>query len=147
MKNFKKTTKQLSALNSRRNQCLYEAENCDPGFGCQGIVGQFIGYYLRCEVFATKLQNFYQKDNGYKETSLNTKDLKNAFSHFDIHLDNEKIIKIFQGGTGKRGTKSARQLRNGYLHQLSSADKTEIENNGLWFVSEMRKILQLRIIN
>ncbi|EHI9242981.1 hypothetical protein [Vibrio parahaemolyticus] len=140
-----KTIKQISALNSRRNQGLSQAENSDPGFGCQGIIGLFVGYYLRCEVFATKLQHFYQSDKGYKQTSLNTKDFKSALTHFDIHLEEDKVIKIFQGGKGKRGTKSAKQLRNGYLHQLSSSDKTEIETNGTWFVGEMKKLLRLRI--
>ncbi|EGR3963869.1 MULTISPECIES: hypothetical protein [Vibrio] len=140
-----KTTKQISALNLRRNQGLSQAESSDPGFGCQGIIGQFVGYYLRCEVFATKLQHFYQTDKGYKQTGLNTKDFKNALAHFDMHLEDEKVIKIFQGGKGKRGTKSARQLRNGYLHQLSSSDKTEIEVQGSWFVGEMKKLLRQRI--
>lgn len=140
-----KTKKQISALNLRRNQGLSQVENSDPGFGCQGIIGQFVGYYLRCEVFATKLQHFYQSDRGFKQTGLNTKDFKCALEHFDMHLEEEKVTKIFQGGTGKRGTKSARQLRNGYLHQLSRSDKTEIEAQGSWFVSEMKKLLRQRI--
>ncbi|MDQ2192977.1 MULTISPECIES: hypothetical protein [unclassified Vibrio] len=140
-----KTINQRAALNSRRNQGLAQAENSDPEFGCQGIIGQFIGYYLRCEVFATKLQHFYQSDKGYKQTSLNTKDFKSALDHFGMYLDDDKVIKIFQGGNGKRGTKSARQLRNGYLHELSSSDKAEIETNGPWLVGEMKKLLRQRI--
>ena len=140
-----KTIKQVSALNLRRNRGLSDAQNCDPGFGCQGLVGQFIGYYLRCEVFATKLQNFYQTDKGYKKTGLKTTEFEGAIIHFNMHYEHEKIIKLFQGGKGKRGTKSARQLRNGYMHQLSSADRKEIEDNGESLIDEMRKLLNLRI--
>ena len=139
------TVKQISALNLRRNQSLSQIERNDPGFTCQGVIGQFVGYYLRCEVFATKLQHFYQKDKGYIRTSLNTKYFKSALAHFDMQLRQDILIKLFQGGKGKRGMKSAKQLRNGYLHQLSSSDKTEIETNGAWFVGEMKKLLQLRI--
>lgn len=145
LKKAKKSQNQIIALNLRRNNGLIEAQGNNPGFDCQGIVGQFIGYYLRCELFATKVQHFYQTDKSYKKTRLNTKALCKAFVHFNMHLDDEVLLKLFQGGEGKRGVKSARQLRNGYLHQLSSSDRREIELKGQWFVSEMKKVLNLRI--
>lgn len=144
-KKVQKSQNQIQALNLRRNRGLAEAQSNNPGFDCQGIVGQFVGYYLRCEVFATKLQNFYQTDKEYKQTKLNTKALTEALIHFNIHFDNDVLLKLFQGGEGKRGTKSARQLRNGYLHQLSNSDRKEIEVNGQWLASEMKKVLTLRI--
>lgn len=140
-----KSKNQINALNQRRNKSLAEAQENDPGFDCQGIVGKFIGHYLRCEVFATKLQTFYQTDKEYKQTGLNTRSLAEAFTHFNIHIDNAVLLSIFQGGEGKRGHKSARQLRNGYLHSLSHSDREEIELNGFQLINEMVRVLQLRI--
>lgn len=144
-KKSNKSENQKNALIKRRNVGLSEAESNNPGFSCQGVVGEFIGYYLRCEVFATKLQHYYQSDKDYKKIGLNTKSLTEALSYFQMHFDNEILIKLFQGGAGKRGTKSARQLRNGYLHQLSKSDRDEIECNGMWAISQMKKWLSLRI--
>lgn len=54
--------KQESALNMRRNNGLNDAASKDPGFSCQGKVGEFIGLYLRCELFATKQINSTNKE-------------------------------------------------------------------------------------
>jgi len=136
---------QQLALSNRRNKGLDDASTNDPGFYCQGKVGEFIGYYIRCEVLSTKLQHFYQTDKQNKQTGLNTKFLNEALIHFNLHFDNDTLIRLFQGGSGKRGKKSARQLRNGYLHNLAKSDKDEININAKYFISEMKKFLKLRI--
>ena len=140
-----KTKNQVNALNLRRNKSLIDVEKKSPGFDCQGVVGQFIGCYLQCEVLATKIQHFYQKDNSHEENQLNTKALTDALAHFNMHYSNESLMHIFSGGKGKRGSKSARQLRNGYLHQLSDSDREEIEINGQGLIGEMKNFLKLRI--
>ena len=136
---------QQLALSIRRNTGLEEATTNDPGFSCQGKVGEFIGHYLRCEVFSTKLQHFYQTDKKNKQTGLNTKFLGEALTHFNLHFDSDVLIRLFQGGSGKRGKKSARQLRNGYLHKLSKSDKEEITTNSKSFIKQMKQFLNLRI--
>lgn len=136
---------QQLALSIRRNTGLDEAATNDPGFSCQGNVGEFIGYYLRCEVFSTKLQHFYQTDRQNKQTALNTKFLNEALIHFNLHFNNNTLIHLFQGGSGKRGKKSARQLRNGYLHKLAKSDKEEIAINAKSFIKQMKQFLNLRI--
>jgi len=141
----RRTEKQESSLNLRRNAGLDDAVSKDPGFSCQGKVGEFIGLYLRCELFATRLQHYYQTDKQYKKTGLNTGSLAKAFVHFKLHLEKIKLLSIFQGGGGKRGKKSARQLRNGYLHQLSDADKSEIIDKHSTLTAEMKRFLKNRI--
>lgn len=140
-----KSDKQRLALIKRRNSGLNDAATKDPGFSCQGKVGLFISFYLRCELFATRLQHYYQLDKGYKKTKLNIDKFKKAIKHFNIFLENKDCDLIYVGGTGKRGKKSARQLRNGYLHQLSESDKQEIIQKNYMLLKIMNKILNLRI--
>ncbi len=141
----RRSDKQESALNQRRNTGLDDAASKDPGFSCQGKVGEFIGLYLRCELFATRLQHYYQRDKQYKRGGLNTDMLSKAFEHFGIQFVQDKLLSIFQGAEGKRGSKSARQLRNGYLHQLSEPDKLEIIDKHPVLVKEMNRLLKKRI--
>lgn len=141
----RRSDKQESALNQRRNTGLDDAVSKDPGFSCQGKVGEFIGLYLRCELFATRLQHYYQTDKQYKQGGLNTDMLSKAFEHFGIPFDQDKLLSIFKGAEGKRGSKSARQLRNGYLHQLSEPDKLEIIDKHQVLVKEMSRLLKKRI--
>lgn len=129
----------------RRNKGLANADATDPGFSCQGVVGEFVSVYLRAELLALKLQHYYQTDMQNKQTSLNITALRRAIKHFNLHFSEEKILLIFRGGKGKRGNKSAKQLRNGYLHRLSEADKKEIVCNGKSLIKEMAKLLKLRI--
>jgi hypothetical protein len=140
-----RSEKQSEALINRRNKGLNSIFAKQIGFSCQGVVGQFIELYLQCDVFATKIQHFYQTDNGLKKRSLNTVSLTKALEHFNLHFDISFVKKLFQGGTGKRGCKSAKQLRNGYLHELSEADENEIISNNDEFISVMKKFIKLRL--
>ena len=140
-----RTDKQKSALTQRRNIGLNDAASKDPGFSCQGKVGDFIGLYMRCELYATRLQHYYQTDKKYKKSKLNTDMLSKALEHFGIPCDREILLLLFQGGEGKRKKKSAKQLRNGYLHQLSEADRSEIIDKHLILTTEMKKFLKKKI--
>ncbi|WP_140185918.1 hypothetical protein [Providencia stuartii] len=146
MINRERSHRQNSALSARRNLGLESVVKAAPGFSCQGKVGEFIDFYLRCEVFAAKLQSFYQKDkNLNNQSALNIVTLRNALEHFNLYFKYESLDLIYKGGTGNRGSKSARQLRNGYLHGLSEADKNEIEQRSSEYVELMKLFLQLRL--
>lgn len=140
-----KTNNQKNALIKRRNTSLENVSFLDPGFSCQGEIGEFIGLYIRCELCATRLQHYYQKDKQYKKSKLNTNMLSSALQCFDISLDKEILLLLFKGGEGKRGSKSARQLRNGYLHKLSESDRNEILIKHINMTTEMKKFLKKRI--
>jgi len=141
----RRTEKQESALRKRRNNGLSNVAFKNTEFSCQGKVGEFIGLYLICDIFATRLQNYYQTDKQNKKTKLNMLTLTKALEHFGLHIENIILLSLFQGGEGKRGEKSARQLRNGYLHQLSESDKNEIINKHSILTHEMKKLLRMRI--
>jgi len=91
------------------------------------------------------LQQYYQTDKGYKKTKLNTATLTDAIQHFGMYFSGDAVLMLFQGGEGKRGKKSAKQLRNGYLHQLSEADKNEIIDKDPSLIKEMEKFIHMRI--
>lgn len=71
--------------------------------------------------------------------------LSKAFEYFDIPFNQDGLLFIFKGGEGKRGNKSARQLRNGYLHQLSESDRLEIIDKHPVFAEKMNRLLKKRV--
>lgn len=142
-----KTKKQKDALTRQRNKELRSVQLLDPGFSCQGIVGEFIGTYIQSEVFAKKLQAYYRTDNNKKgKNDLQTATLTAALKHFKIPMLETDISELFRGGAGKRGDKSARQLRNGYLHALSVEDKKEIEEKASTLISKLKIFISHELV-
>lgn len=143
---MKKSEKQLEALRVARNKELKSVLALEPGFSCQGSVGEFIGVYIQAEVFARKLQQYYRTDtkkSGNDELRIDT--LKAALKYFNIPMPEFNIPILFKGGRGNRGSKSARQLRNGYLHTLSVEDKKEIISKANSIIPELRKFINNEI--
>lgn len=143
----KKSDKQREALRNARNKELKAVRALDPGFSCQGLVGKFIGVYMQSEVFAKKLQVYYRTDtnkSGKDELQINV--LKAALKHFDLTFPERDLPDLFAGGPGKRGSKSARQLRNGYLHALSPEDKKEITSKAKTLVPKLQKFINNEIV-
>lgn len=142
----KRTDKQAEALRQSRNKELKAVQLLDPGFSCQGSVGEFIGLYIQSEVFAKKLQQYYRTDtnkSGRDELQIQT--LKAALKHFKVSFTDSDISALFKGGPGKRGSKSARQLRNGYFHALSPEDKKEIMSKVKTYILSLRKLINNEI--
>lgn len=142
----KKTAKQLDALRKARNKELKAVQALNPGFSCQGLVGEFIGVYIQSEVVAKKLQQYYRTDtnkSGKDELRVNT--LKAALKHFKLPFSESDVSSIFEGGPGRRGSKSARQLRNGYLHTLLLGDKKEIMSKAKIFIPKIRSFISFEI--
>jgi hypothetical protein len=142
----KKTEKQLDALRDTRNKELKAVHALDPGFSCQGLVGRFIGIYIQSEVFAKKIQHYYRTDtnkSGKDELQINV--LKAALKHFNLSFPDSDVSSLFKGGAGKRGSKTARQLGNGYLHALSPDDKKEITSKAESYISKLQKFISNEI--
>jgi len=134
---------QLKTL--RRNKSLQEITQRDPGFGCEGKVGKFITAYLCAEDFATRLIEFYRADRRLKGKGLQVDVLVSAAKHFRISVNDSTLYELFRGGEGRRGVKSARQLRNGYLHTLSHEDRREILSSAENLISRLYQFMQNRI--
>lgn len=91
-------------------------------------VGEFFNLYIMCEASARRLVRYYR---GAKTDTpdLYKRSIESAIKvYFPSTVNSIDIKNIFEGSEGKRGQKSCRQLRNGYLHSLSSSDKKEIED-------------------
>lgn len=130
-------------LNSTRRSVLLEISDRRPGFSCQGKIGDFLDDYLVAESILRRLINYYTTDtNRNASGNLQTAQINAAINHFKITIKPSDITDAFQGGTGKRGFKSARQLRNGFLHDLNPDDQKEIVSK-----SENIKTLLNRIIS
>jgi len=141
-----KTKKQLAAINKSRNAELNAIRKLDPGFSCQGLVGEFIGLYIQSEVFAKKIQRYYWSDtNKSGKDNLYTRSLKAAMKHFNLEFSERDIKVMFTGGPGNKGMKSARQLRNGYLHSLSPNDANEIRAKASTLIPLLANFLSYRL--
>ncbi len=141
-----KSDKQKQAIAQSRNKELSAVANLDPQFYCQGDIGTFISLYLQAEVFAKKIQRYYRTDtNKNGKDELNIKVLKAAISHFSLSFKHNDVDSLFKGGSGTQNNKSARQLRNGYLHSLSANDKKEITSKSAVFNSKLKAFLALRV--
>lgn len=142
----RRSTGQQKALRVRRNKELDKVHSRAPGFACQGSIGRFIDFYIRGEVLARKLQSYHRSDEGKSDLELvQINVLKSALRAFGLKFTEQEVKTLFAGGTGKRGSKSARQLRNGYLHTLSDADCQEISNKATKYTKLLEKFLSLRL--
>jgi hypothetical protein len=114
-------------LSSARRSILVEIAGRKAGFSCQGEIGEFIDNYLVAESLLRRLISYYASDTGRKPSeNLQTIQIEAALNHFKVSVNQADVIDSFQGGPGKRGFKSARQLRNGYLHDLNPDDRAEL---------------------
>jgi len=124
-----------------RNKQFKKISNLNPK--CEGLVSEFIGTYIKAEIFAKKIQKYYKNDK--KEKNINISTLKNALNHFNIST-NIDIDKLFKSGKPKRGEeKSARELRNGYIHSLSDNYINEIESNANFFIDELKAFMEIKL--
>ena len=98
-----------------------------PGFSCQGPLGEFLDDYLVAESLLRRLISYYAKDTSRTESEkLETRQINAALKHFNLNITASDVDEAFKGGPGKRGFKSARQLRNGFLHDLNPEDRNEV---------------------
>lgn len=118
----------MIALSAQRRGVLSEITQRSPGLLCQGDLGAFLDLYFVAEVLARKVTSFYQDDTKKPSSDkIQVQQLSAAIRHFGITFPESDIKTLFLGGEGLRGSKSARQLRNGYVHSLSVEDRAEIE--------------------
>lgn len=120
----------MVALSAQRRGVLIEITQRSPGLSCQGDLGAFLDRYFVAEVLARKVTSFYQDDTKKQKPSadkIQIQILGAAIRHFGIIFPEPDIKNLFLGGKGRRGAKSARQLKNGYVHSLSVEDRAEIE--------------------
>jgi hypothetical protein len=133
-------------LSQKRKALLIDIARNQPGLSCQGVLGLFLERYFASEAIALKIQSYYQTDTGKSNLDkIQITQLNAALAYFSIEFQSIDIKTVFHGGPGKQGVKSARQLRNGYVHSLNSADRVEIEANSKHFVDLMDSFIQMSV--
>jgi hypothetical protein len=114
-------------LTEHQCKALREIIGSEPGFKVQGIIGEFMDLWLVCEVLVKKLIMYHTGLNELPFSWQYTQ-IAPALKHFGISYQEDNIKPVFSGDKkAKRGEKSARTLRNGYIHTLSRSDRSEIE--------------------
>lgn len=119
----------MKTLNTQQVKHLKDLATNSPNFKTdKSNLGEFFNLYIICEITARRLVRYYREAKS-DASNLISPSIDSAVNTFFPSKSNSiDVKKIFEGSEGKRGYKSCRQLRNGYLHSLSSSDKKEIED-------------------
>ena len=147
-------------------QCVLHAK---PSLTTDIALFDFLSTYILCEALASKIIEYWATDlppksvrpgklvacsecgaeieravsrnkssgNGFK--TLDVGNLKKALIHFEINLPAESTDSIYKSGKGIVKQRTARQLRNGYAHSLSSSAKEEINERSRELLDVMEK--------
>jgi len=133
----------MTDLSVQRRGVLNEITQRLPGFSCQGVLGAFLDHYFVAEVLARKIMSFYQEDtNKSCLDKIQVQQLSAAIKYFKVSFPELDTRVLFLGGEGLRGNKSARQLRNGYVHSLSAEDRVEIERMAPQFNEMLNRFIK-----
>lgn len=95
---------------------------------------QFLDEFVLCEIACKAVVSMYRKNNktftSEKDLKLDMKEIPAAIKYAGYNIDNDVLNVIFAGSGNyrKRGTKSAKQLRNAIIHNLSEPDVLEMCN-------------------
>ena len=106
------------------------------------VIVEFLSMYIDCESTAKKFVQYYKVDKGETTSvafeSLSIVEIEKAAKYFGLDIEKSTISCIFKGSTGKRNSKSSRQLRNGIMHEKAVNDLTEIESRFNKLKSDMQ---------
>lgn len=86
---------------------------------------QFIEKFVLCEIATKNVLSYYGKEKDVKKIKMRSDTIKAALRHAQYDVDNEMLEKMFRAGK-KRGERSARDLRNGIVHDLKVTDIQEV---------------------
>lgn len=94
-------------------------------------VTEFLEAFCFFEALVRTIGKYYRARNGALPKSevhepLNLDVVDRSFKHFGIALSAQELNLLLSSGSRKRGSKSARNLRNGVVHTWAKEDRTEI---------------------
>jgi len=88
----------------------------------------FVLCFIFFEAQSRKIWHYYRCRKVYKQESkagIPIVELKKAMAHFGMQFDDDKLNILLDSRLVARGKKSARNLRNGMVHQWLAADCKE----------------------
>lgn len=139
-------------LTPKRIVALKALLSAKPNFASDHSLASFLSSYLLCEALANRLVEYYELDvdaeriakkkptlNNRTPETLPAKDskknqfkpllitsVKKSINHFALHFSNTDLETIFMSSNKTGESRTARQLRNLYLHSLSVSAHDEI---------------------
>lgn len=108
---------------------------------------QFLEKFTLCEICCKAILKEYKKNNKTYSSETNLKldmrEIPAALKYAGYSID-EALLSIIFAGSGnfkKRGSKSAKQLRNGIVHNLCESDIEEVCKRYLYLCAAMDNFL------
>ena len=108
---------------------------------------QFLDEFVLCEVVCKSVVSMYRKNNktftSEKDLKLDMKEIPAALKYAGYVIDLDVLNPIFAGSGNyrRRGSKSAKQLRNAIIHNLSEPDVLEMYNRYEYLHNTMNSFL------
>lgn len=126
----KKAKRKLTLSTAKKRLSVARTTSADMAIKIQRH--DFIDKFTLCDVTCKAVLESYAKAKGtYKPgkfVDLNMKSIPHAMNYFGLSIPKHVLNGVF-GGTGqykKRGTKSAKKLRDGIVHAMNKEDISEV---------------------
>jgi len=113
-----------------------------------GHAERFLITYIFCEALIRVVLRGYENRNATTQSqpklysTLRKDVIANGFRHFGIRCSPEDVDALLDTKLEKRGSKSARLLRNGIVHNWSAADENEVRERYPTLSKLMDRIIQ-----
>ena len=99
---------------------------CLDSAGTRNVKDEFLEKYCFCEIATKRILSEYHKAQGRRMSKVIRIDsVRASLRFFHVAVDNQTIDKMFKSEQ-KRGSRSARDLRDSIVHNLSIPDMKEV---------------------
>lgn len=120
--------------------CLGDKRKCEAK-------DQFLEKFMVCETICKRILDAYYTSKGKKKAmrdiKLNLTDIKAAMKYAGYIITDNALLGDVFSSEDKRGSKSAKSLRNGIVHSLQIEDINEVFNRHSFLMLRMDAYLQL----
>lgn len=124
----------MNTIKSKIYNKLKIAKNVEENSTYLEVRNAFIDKFTLCDLTCIEIISRYSNNQKQKgkvvKVELHMKTIKQAFESFDIEYD-EDVLNLVFGGSGlyvKRGSKSAKKIRNKIVHEMNENDLKELMN-------------------
>jgi len=113
-----------------------------------GHAERFVLLYIFCEALLRVVINGYQNRPGSTPPASKTHSTirknvaANAFQYYGVMISAIDVDKLLDSKLDKRGSKSARELRNGLIHGWNSDDEKEVQDRSAELSALLDRTLQ-----
>lgn len=103
-----------------------------PVYPTDNLAESFLLRYVFVEALCRQVGKYYRERAGARKKTLAKSNeaihldvVGRSFAHFGIHVRSERLAELLDSSQEKRGSKSARNLRNGIVHRWDEMDVAE----------------------